>query len=535
MNYEKNICSDGQLDKRLLMFNDDEAPNLSMFRAYDIRTQADRLEPESALRLIHAIARYARACLNTNEIVLCRDTRLSGARFLQQAVETFAELGFQVRTNPTPISTCHFYYCCMRSPQAAGIMYSASHNPGAYTGQKIVGPQVQPIAMDLGPAGGLRKIREFYRSGSTVEAIAGGTITCMDFLADYVAYSMRLAGVQPGGLQGLPILMDFLSGTAGAEFSQAFTKAGAQVTYRNLIPDGDFPAGEPNPIIRKSVLPTLGRLSKGDYRFAFCFDGDGDRLDIIAATGEQISPSMNIAVLAPHLQALFAPYALGKRKLTIGIDPKANPIAHIALAKEGVAIQLVKSGHSRIKTVLHERASEGFIAAVEESAHYYLNFPLDPNSVEPPFFAMENTLFFGLLTARIWHEDPKRYLDTLELQRNVFRQREWGYRYASSEQRQSALSEIEQAFLLQGACIIKQTDDGQPLDATLFRQGIPLKLDRNSRIPTQWLQVSQRISESEDGLARWEVTAGTEELKQAAVDTINSIASRFTDSGAYIG
>lgn len=517
------------------MFNENDAPNLSMFRAYDIRTQAERLDPESALRLIHAIARYARECLETNEIVLCRDTRLSGARFLQQGIEIFADLGFQVWTNPTPISTCHFYYCCMRFPRAVGIMYSASHNPGVYTGQKIVGPNVQPIAMDIGPAGGLRKIREFYRSGSTLDAIPGGTISCIDFLADYVTYSMRLAGVQPGGLQGLPIIMDFLSGTAGAEFSHAFTKAGARVTYRNLIPDGDFPAGEPNPIIRKSVLPTLGRLSKGDHAFAFCFDGDGDRLDIIASTGEQISPSMNIAVLAPHLQALFSPYALKTRKLIIGIDPKANPIAHIALAKEGVAIQLVKSGHSRIKKVLHERASEGFIAAVEESAHYYLNFPLDPNSVELPFFAMENTLFFGLLTARIWYENPKRYLDTLELQRNVFRQREWGYRFSNPEQRQSALSEIEQAFLLLGACVIKETDDGQPLDATLIRQGIPLKLDRDSCIPTQWLQVSQRISESEDGLARWEVTAGTEELKQSAADTINTIACRFTDSTAYIG
>ena len=47
-------------------------------------------------------------------------------------------------------------------PRHAAVIVGASHNPSGDTGQKILGPGVQPIAQGIGPEGGLDRIKEHY-------------------------------------------------------------------------------------------------------------------------------------------------------------------------------------------------------------------------------------------------------------------------------------------------------------------------------------------------------------------------------------
>lgn len=56
--------------------------NLSMFKAYDIRTEARNLTTELAERLAHAEAYYFRNVLKTNTVILCRDARSTGKKYL---------------------------------------------------------------------------------------------------------------------------------------------------------------------------------------------------------------------------------------------------------------------------------------------------------------------------------------------------------------------------------------------------------------------------------------------------------------------
>jgi len=222
--------------------------NLSMFRAYDIRTPADALSLENAERLARAEAKYFREQLGTSKIVLSRDARLSGPRYLEVGVRVFEECGFEVLFNHRVSSTCLFYYSCMRHPDAAGIIYGASHNPSADTGQKIVGPNLQPIADGVGKNGGLQEIRRIYETDDSHATTNDGSVRVVDYFEDYVSYSMNLAGVSAGDLDGCKILQEFLSGAAGPEFVTAFERAGASIKARNVIPDGHFPLGAPNPV-----------------------------------------------------------------------------------------------------------------------------------------------------------------------------------------------------------------------------------------------------------------------------------------------
>ena len=54
--------------------------------------------------------------------------------------------------------------------------------------------------------------------------------------------------------------------------------------------------------------------------------------------------------------------------------------------------------------------------------------------------------------------------------------------------------------------------NGMDLEATLLRRGLPFDVDEHTRLAGDWLQVCQRISQSEDGLARWEAVGATADL-----------------------
>lgn len=504
--------------------------DLSLFKAYDIRTPARLMTAEVAERLARAEAVYLREVLQTPKVLLGRDARLTGPRYLEIGARVFEEAGFEVLVNPQVTSTCHFYYSCMRHPDAAGILYGASHNPGGDTGQKLVGPGVFPIAEDCGPGGGLTAIRRLFTEGRSPAKTPGGRIDLFDYQSDFVDYSLALAGVGKGDLQGCRILVDFLSGAAGADFIRALRFAGAELEIRNFVPDGHFPSGAPNPVVRESIQGSLDRLKAGGFHFALFFDGDGDRIDFIAPDGRQLSPSFNFSALAPSLLGLFEKQGALPQAPQVFVDLKANPLAITFIAKQGLGVHVIRNGHSQIKESLRKGLAQGFLGAVEESAHYYLNYPL-----EGRFFPSENTLFYGLLTAKAWHRNPALFEELLRLQGSTFREREWGHVFPGDAQRAEALLAVEAAFKAQGAGSMSRTADGQDMEATLIREGLPFVITRDTPISAEWTQVAQRISQSEKGLARWEVSAGTAKRKEEAVRLIEATISRFGAGPRYIG
>lgn len=500
--------------------------NLSMFRAYDIRTPAKNLSLELAERLARAEAKYFREQLGAKKIVLARDARLSGAGYLELGVRVFQESGFEVLVNPDVSSTCLFYYSCMRNPEAAGIIYGASHNPSGDTGQKIVGPGLQPIADGVGPNNGLQEIRRLYESGEELSGEKNGRARLVDYFHDYVDYSMNLAGVGPGDLKGCRILQEFLSGAAGPEFTHAFTLAGATLKSRNFIPDGNFPLGAPNPVIPAVIAPGVEDLRSGDYHFGMFFDGDGDRFDLLTPDGTQLGPGFNFAAILGEIRDVFpeckAPHVYA--------DLKANPLSVIRMAKSDLGVHVVRNGHSQIKEALRQRWPDQMLGAVEESAHYYLNFPLDGQT-----YPTENTLFFGLLSARHWHQNPQIYAELIELQKETFREREWGHYFPEDSARSNALERVEREFGARGGSSMKQTEDGMDMEATLIRIGLPFVIDASTPIPESWIQIAQRISQSENGLARWEVTASTAELRSEAVESIEGFVKEYGAGEKYVG
>jgi phosphomannomutase len=497
-----------------------------MFRAYDIRTPAIQLSDELAVRLIRAEAVYFKRNLGAAGVVIAHDARSSGPHYLQIGAEEFSKAGLQVIVVPGVCSTSMFYFTAMRHPEMAAVMFGASHNPAGDTGQKILGPGVIPIAEHIGPEGGLDKIKELYLEGASLPVkslMTNDGVTAYDPTTEYIGYSMLLAGVEPGSMKRLRIMHDYLNGAAGREMMLAFDRAGAQLTPLHFPADGHFPLGDPNPVKSSVVAEGLHSLRSGKFLLGTFFDGDGDRIDFYRGNGDYLSSSFVFAGILPQIRKRFPQHGMG-----VFADLKSNPLAIMEMAKTGVVVNVIRNGHSQIKNAMYE--NPGMFATVEESAHFYEAFTLNGKR-----YCTENTLYIALLAARSWMEEPERFERLFEIQAQTSREREWGYKFPSDEMRAAALNAVEKSFVNQGAQAMSRMPNGYDLEATMMRRGIPFDIDVNTRLSNDWLQVCQRISQSENGLARWEVVAATKEIAAEARAKIAAIVPQFGAGEEYQG
>lgn len=483
--------------------------NLSMFKVYDIRTKAQNLTPEIKEWLYNAIALYYKNSVKAKSIIICRDARLSAPDLAEGLAQMFLLAGIDVYLNPLPISTCQFYFSCMQHPEASGIMVTASHNPGEYIGLKLLATNLEPIAFGSGPDGGIKKIKELYNQDAKISGNVKGRITIINYLDSFIDYSMRLAGVKEGSLAGLRIMLEFLNGSAGTEIALAFQKAGAEIDARNVVPNGFFPMGDPNPIIESSIAPARLAMKNGDYDLGFCLDGDGDRLDLMNSNGEQIVPGLNMAIILPKIFEIYK-----NTKTNVYADVKAIPLALCEMAKTGANVHIIRNGHSFIKAKLRENHESGYCAAEEETAHYYMNFPFDQDNPSKGYATAESSLFFALLTARCYKENPSLYKKAYRTQNSFFRYREWPLHCEACPEKMPELMErVEYRMKELGATVIRHMDDGSDLDATLFRFNLPKTFNQDSSLNgIVWAQVAQRISRSEEAMCRWEIVSNDKDM-----------------------
>ena len=497
--------------------------NLSMFRAYDIRTKSQYLTDALAERLGHAEAVYFRDTLGVPGVLLAHDARSTGPHYLEIIAASCLRAGLDVRLVPGVCSTSEFYFAAMKHPHLAAVMIGASHNPSDDTGQKILAPGVQPVARHIGPAGGLDRIQELYQAAEQVSGAAKGKVTAYDPTEDYLHYSMALAGVAPGSLKGLTLLQDYLNGAAGREMMLAFTRAGATLTPLHFTADGQFPLGDPNPVKAKVISDGLETLKIGDYRLGMFFDGDGDRIDFYRGDSAYLASSFVYAGILPEIRKRCNGNGMG-----VYADLKANPLAVMEMARSGLSVQVIRNGHSQIKNAMYENPS--MLGTVEESAHFYEAFMMSGSR-----YCTENTLYIALLTARVWHTDPERFNRLFQLQAETAREREWGYLFPDDDKRAAALEAVRTYFTREGAVAINRMPNGMDLEATLMRRGLPFSIDENTVMAPDWLQVCQRISQSENGLARWEVLAATPKLAQEAKMVIGQLVKNFSAGDEYQG
>jgi len=286
-------------------------------------------------------------------VLIGRDTRRSGPMLTAALHAGFTSVGLDtVDLGVLPVGGVA--RLTMIEGAALGVMVSASHNPAADNGVKLIGPNGNKL-----PDAEEDAITARFMAGAPYPQPTGagvGSITVMDdALSRYVD---RLATEHGVALDGMEIVLDCANGAASVAAPELFGRLGAKVQVHAAHPDGlniNDGVGATHP-------ETLAGLVNG--RVGFCFDGDADRFIAIDEDGVVANGDVVIAVLANHLKSTGQ--LAGNRVVTTVM---ANLGFIHAMQAMGIEVTQTKVGD---RYVLEHMQRVGAVLGGEQSGHVIL-------------------------------------------------------------------------------------------------------------------------------------------------------------------
>jgi phosphoglucosamine mutase len=286
-------------------------------------------------------------------VLLGRDTRRSGPMLTAALHAGFNSVG--VDTVDLGVIPVGGVSRLIRSEGAAmGVMVSASHNPAADNGVKLIGPNGNKL-----PDTEEEAITARYFAGGPHPQPTGSAVGWASELTDAGdRYVGELVADQASSLDGMAIVLDCANGAASWAAPELFTRLGAEVEVHAADPDGV----NINDGVGATHPEALAPLVRG--RVGFCFDGDADRLVAVDEDGVVANGDVILAVLANDMKARGR--LAGDRVVTTVM---ANlGFAH-AMASLGIEVDQTKVGD---RYVLEQMQRVGASLGGEQSGHVVL-------------------------------------------------------------------------------------------------------------------------------------------------------------------
>jgi phosphomannomutase len=256
------------------------------FKAYDVRAlYPSQLDEKGA----YAIGRAFAEQFEPRRVAIGRDMRLSSPSMAEAAASGIADGGADV-ADLGMVGTEVMYFATGELGLDGGIMVTASHNPGAYTGMKIV----RRGALPVGSESGLVEIRDRALRGEWHEKTQG-SIEPVDV---WDAFVERVLGfVDAEAIAPLRIVVDGANGMAGEMLPRVLARLPqVDVVRCNFEPDGSFPNHEPNPLLPENREFIVRRTREEGAAFGVAYDGDADRCFFVDDTGEFVPGDFTTAL-----------------------------------------------------------------------------------------------------------------------------------------------------------------------------------------------------------------------------------------------
>jgi len=336
-------------------------------KAYDIRgTVPDQLNVEVAHALGVGFALHLRQSSNTEQIVIARDMRPSGPRFVEAFSRGLLDQGFDVID--LGLGSTDMMYYASGVLDAPGAMFTASHNPAGYNGVKLCTAGARPVGVDTGLLDVKRIAADVLDGKSPKLATKAGTRTERSVLNDFAEHVLTFIDLDD--IAPMKVVADTANGMGGLVVPAVFDRLPnieLEVMYPEL--DGTFPNHPADPLIPANQRDLRARVTSGGFDIGLAFDGDADRVFVVDEHGEGMSGSTTTALLAVAALRQHP----GATILHNLICSRAVP--EIIREHGGVPLR-TKVGHSYIKQVM---AESGAVFGGEHSAHYYFarNFNAD--------------------------------------------------------------------------------------------------------------------------------------------------------------
>lgn len=308
----------------------------SILREYDVRgVMGETLGPADARAIGRSFATMVR-CAGGRAVAVGRDGRLSSPELEAALVEGLTASGVDVvriGLGPTPM----LYYAEATLPEVqGGIQVTGSHNPADHNGFKIVLGGLPVFGDDLQHLGRLAAAGDWLDGCGREET--------RDILGAYVdRLTAGLAGIGNDALAGFRIGWDAGNGAAGPALERLTQQLPGEHHLLFTQVDGTFPNHHPDPTVERNLDDLRALVAAKSLHFGVAFDGDGDRIGAVDATGRVIWGDQLLMIYAEDLLQRLP-------GSTIVADVKASGVLFDRIATLGGRPHMWKTGHSLIKS-----------------------------------------------------------------------------------------------------------------------------------------------------------------------------------------
>ncbi len=322
-----------------------------VFREYDIRGLADsEITPAFAEALALAYIQFLPEH-HQAPVIVARDVRLSGEALQQVVIQALLQAGIDVLDIgmvPTPMA----YYAVYEKEAAGCIMVTASHNPAAYNGFKMM------VGKDSFHGQDIQQLKSLMQ-GKThhISASKKGQCQSLSMVEDYQAFVRQDCGLQ----RPLKVVIDAGNGPTGIIAAPLYRALGCEVIELYCEPDGRFPNHHPDPTVEANLKDLSHKVKETHADLGIAFDGDGDRIGVVDERGGIIWGDMLLLLLSRQLLKT-------NPKATIISEVKSSQALYDDIKARGGKAIMWRTGHSPMKAKMK---ATGALLAGEMSGHFF--------------------------------------------------------------------------------------------------------------------------------------------------------------------
>ncbi|HLL92775.1 MAG TPA: phosphomannomutase/phosphoglucomutase [Solirubrobacteraceae bacterium] len=420
----------------------------SIFKAYDVRgIYGEQIDGEIAQRIGRAfarvLARLAGKPVEELRVGLGRDMRISAPELSARYREGLLEAGVHV-LDAGQVASEMLYFLVGSRELDGGLMCTASHNPKAYTGAKLVREGAIALSGDSGIQDVRREVEEeLMPAHPDADAPAGragrsaprGTVEEVDLYGEFQAAALGFidADAVRSSPRPLKVVVDGGNGMAGPMVGPLLESLELELIETYWTPDGNFPDHEPNPLLPENRQLIIDKVRETGADLGIAWDGDADRCFFIDDTGAFVDGDFMTALLA---EALLAKRADRTRPEAILYDVRASRAVPDTVRRAGGTPYVNRVGHAFFKTRMRD---EGSLFGGEVSGHYYFrDFYCADSGTLPALLILEKLCGEGVALSKLLEPYHSKYFISGEINSQVADQQakmdEIAQRYSDARQ-----------------------------------------------------------------------------------------------------
>jgi phosphomannomutase len=354
-----------------------------IFKAYDIRgIYGEEMDATTANAIgrafVRVLARLRGKPAGELRIGLGRDMRLTAPEMAAEVRDGMIFEGATV-VDAGMVATEMLYHLVGSRELDGGAMVTASHNPKAYTGVKLVREGALPLSGDTG----IGDVKAEIEAGLG-SAPGGGSFEEVDIWDEYRAHALSF--IDPAAVKPMKVVVDGGNGMAGPMVGPILEKLPLELEEMYFEPNGEFPDHEPNPLLEENRRLIIDRVRASGADLGIAWDGDADRCFFIDATGTFCDGDFVCALLARSILGKNPPGTM------ILYDPRSSRAVPDTVAAAGGRSDLSRVGHAFFKARMRE---EEAAFGGEVSGHYYFRDFWNADSGTIPALLMLELLSLG--------------------------------------------------------------------------------------------------------------------------------------------